>query len=759
MHARAERGADVELNGAQIYAARCAGCHGAGGEGTENNPARLEGDYSVAQLAEVIGETMPEDDPGSLTAAEARAAAAFVHESFYSAIARERNRPARIELARLTVDQHRRAVADLMASFGKPFEWGEERGLSGEYFNSRQPAGKKERAASRIDPLVDFDFGTEAPVAEIDQPRRFSIRWSGSVLAPETGDYEFIVHTDHAARLWVNDDKVPLVDAWVKSGDETEHRASMFLVGGRAYALRLEFTKAKQGVNDEKKQKEKPPSAPAFVALRWQRPGGMPEPIPPEYLSPHEAPETFICDTPFPPDDRSYGWERGTAISPAWDEATTAAAIAAAGYVGQRLDKLVARSGDALYQAHNTRVFCAELVERAFRRPLDDELTRQYVERRFEEAGDVDAGVRRIVLLALKSPRFLYRELGGGPQPYQVAARLSFGLWDSIPDRALLAAAASGELADEEAMRQQAERMLADPRARTKLREFLFTWLRLDADADLSKDSQKFPDFDRATIAELRTSLETFLDDVVWSEGADYRQLLLSDEVFVNRQLAEFYGAGAGADASTSFSKVRLDGGKRAGVLTHPYVMARYAYTDETSPIHRGVFLARGVLGHSLRPPPEAFTPLEPELHPELTTRERVALQTRDAACMTCHTIINPLGFALERFDAVGRYRETDRGKAIDDRADYQDPSGAIVNLQGARALGEYLAASPASHAAFVEQLFHHLVQQPVRAYGPTMLDDLRQSFADHDFNIRELAVEIMVVTALVGRDTGGGLE
>jgi len=124
---------------------------------------------------------------------------------------------------------------------------------------------------------------------------------------------------------------------------------------------------------------------------------------------------------------------------------------------------------------------------------------------------------------------------------------------------------------------------------------------------------------------------------------------------------------------------------------------------------------------------------------------------------MTCHAIINPLGFTLEGFNAVGRFRDSDRGKAIDDSAEYQDRSGTTLHLRGARDLAAYLAGSDECHAAFVEQLFHHLVQQPVQAYGPTALDKLRESFARHKFNIRELAVEIMVATARVERDTGGG--
>ena len=212
----------------------------------------------------------------------------------------------------------------------------------------------------------------------IDDPRQYSIRWVGSLLAPETGDYEFTVRTEHAARLWINDDELPLMDAWVKSGAETDHKANLYLVGGRVYPLRLEFSKAKlmfkNAKEEEKKQEEKrkreeeqkkkdaeqmpeeekkkdeeqmkqeekdqTPSPPASIALLWQRPHGAGEPIPTRFLSPGPAPESFVCSVPFPPDDRSYGWERGTAISEAWDEATTNAAIQAAGYVVDHLDDL-----------------------------------------------------------------------------------------------------------------------------------------------------------------------------------------------------------------------------------------------------------------------------------------------------------------------------------------------------------------------------------------------------------------------------------
>jgi hypothetical protein len=244
------------------------------------------------------------------------------------------------------------------------------------------------------------------------------------------------------------------------------------------------------------------------------------------------------------------------------------------------------------------------------------------------------------------------------------------------------------------------------------------------------------------------------LDDVVWSKDSDFRRLLSGDELFLNGRLAKFYGVDRPATAD--FTRVAFDKGKRAGVLTHPYLMASFAHSSESSPIHRGVFLARGVLGLSLRPPPEAVAPLPPDLHPDLTTRERVALQTKANACMTCHGVINPLGFTLEHFDAVGRYRDQDHGKPIDASGSYRSRDGKTVTLTGARELANFVAGSPEAHEAFVEQLFHYLVQQPARAYGATTLDELRTSFAANGFNIRKLVVEVMAVSAGRGRENPG---
>jgi hypothetical protein len=762
--------------GEQIYRKQCAACHGASGEGAKAYPHPLAGEKQLPQLTKLIAKTMPEDDPGSLPGAETEAVSKYVFDNFYSKEARARNPLPRIELSRLTVRQYRNAVADLIGSFRGPTAKEARHGLRGEYFDARNIRQDK-RVIDRIDPEVSFHFGTSGPDGKTG-PHEFAIRWEGSVVAPETGDYEFIVRTDHACRLWVNDPNKLLMDAWVRSGTDPDHAASIFLLAGRPYFIRLEFSKADQGV---KKEKKGPPS-PAMVALLWKRPKCTAEVIPTQHLMPAKAPEVFVSSVPFPADDRSLGWERGSTVSKAWDAATTDAALEAAAYVAARIDPLTglspavkepgAASGNpasirfdsqtgpkipADERARKARELAEKFVERAFRRPLTPELKKVYVERQFEQARDPELAIKRVVLLALKSPRFLYKEGGRSDDPYDTAERLAFALWDSLPDRELLDAAAAGKLTTRDEVAKQATRMLADPRAKAKLREFLFTWLKAEPAPDLAKDPKRFPGFDPAIASDLRTSLELTLDEILWSDASDFRQLLLTDEVYLNGRLARFYGIappppklfGAPLGGDEPFRKVKLDVGKRAGVLTHPYLMADFAYTGASSPIHRGVFLARGVLGRTLRPPQDAFTPLPEDLHPTLTTRERVALQTKGENCQACHGLINPLGFTLENFDAVGRYRDKDNGRPVDATGTYTTRSGDSVTFHGAREMAEFLVRTEEVQAAFAERLFHHLAQQPVQAYGPGSLEKLRAGFAASGFNVRKLAVDIAVTAAL----------
>jgi cytochrome c553 len=735
-----------EKSGQYIYTQQCLSCHGKHGEGSKEYGHPLQGDKSIGQLAKYIARAMPDDDPGTCTGEDAEKVAAYIHDAFYSKTAQARNKPALIELSRLTVRQYQNTIADLIGSFREPIKWDGPKGLHGEYSKTQRFRNKGDRIVDRVDPTVQFDFGVNLPDGSKTIGHQFAIRWEGSVLAPETGDYDFIVRTEHSTRLWVNDLKKPLIDRWVKSGKDTEFRETIHLLGGRVYPIRLEFSKGKQGVKDKKT----PPPTKATIALLWKAPQQVEGVIPQRFLSPVNVAESIVLETPFPPDDRSAGYERGTSVSKAWDQATTDAALEVADYAAAHLGEFAGSSGSGPDHAAKLREFSRKFAERAFRRPLSDEQRAFYIDRQFKAVTNPETAVKRVVLAVLMSPRFLYHEISGKLDAHDVACRISYGLWDSLPDRTLLDAAAAGKLATRQQVAEQARRMVGDLRTRSKVREFLFQWLRVDRTADVSKDLKLFPQFSPAIASDLRTSLDMFLEDVVWSEPADFRRLLLADDLFLNGRLAKFYGAKIPADAP--FQKVKLDEKERAGLVTHPYLMAAFAYSAASSPIHRGVFLSRGVLGRLLPAPPAAVAPLAPDLHAGLTTRERVALQTSPKTCQACHGMINPLGYTLEHFDAVGRFRKEEKGKPIDATGTYQTKTGETVTFKGARNLATYLAASEETHAAFVQQLFQYLVKQPIRAFGSQELTELREYFEHHDYNIRQLMVEIITSSALTPR-------
>ncbi|NCY02491.1 MAG: DUF1592 domain-containing protein, partial [Planctomycetia bacterium] len=688
--------------GLAIYREHCARCHGDDGVGTPDTPEPLVGDRSVNQLAAYIDETMPEDDPTKVTGEAARQVADYIHGSFYSAVARDRNRPARVELSRLTVRQYQNTAADLFASFrwhGPPID--DRRGLRAEYFRSRDFNRQTGLVYEQIDPQVDFDFGLEGPDPERFEPNRFAIRWLGSI-------------------------------AYVKSGDGTEYRGTIFLLGGRSYPVRLEFSKANQGVDNTRY--ERPTRA--SMRLLWKPPYGTLEPVPERCLIPQDSHEVFVLKTPFPPDDKSIGYERGTSVSKEWFAAATSAGVEIADYALDHLERLAQTRRDSPDRAAKLRTFAERFAERAFRRPLTDALRKAFVEQPFADAPDLDTGLKRSLLLTLGSPRFLLgpsaTDPGTGGDGFTTASRLSLGLWDSIPDQPLWNAASGNHLVKPEQVRQQAERMVADRRTRAKIRDFLFAWLRVDHGPEIVKDKTRYSEFSAEIAADLRTSLELLVDDALWGRAAgagrsDFRRLFTDDEVYVNGRIAPLYGVSLPPDAD--FRRVRLDGGRRAGILSHPYMTSVFSYSAATSPIHRGVFLARSVLGNVLKPPTEAIAPLAPDLHPNLSTRERVTLQTSSVACQTCHTMINPLGFALEEFDPIGRHRSVERrggvDKPIDASGSYLPRQGPKATFTGARELAAMIVASPDAQEAFVQNLFHALVKQPARAWGPDTLETL----------------------------------
>jgi hypothetical protein len=295
--------------------------------------------------------------------------------------------------------------------------------------------------------------------------------------------------------------------------------------------------------------------------------------------------------------------------------------------------------------------------------------------------------------------------------------------------------------------------MLHDPRARDKMLRFFQHWLQMDRVDNLAKDEQLFPGFTPAIIGDLRTSLSLFLNDTMWSETSDYRTLLLGDYLYVNQRLADFYGLNT--NAGDVFAKVSFAPSERAGVLTHPYLLAAFSYYKFTSPIHRGVFLTRNIVGRALKPPPMAMTFKDADFAPDLTMRDKVAKLTQPQACQNCHSVINPLGFTLEQFDAVGRFRTRDKDQPVDPVSDYLTEDGQSVHLAGARDVAQFAVTSEEAQAAFIQHLFNHVVKQPLLAYGADTRTRLRESFAASGFNMRHLLVDIATLSALHGvKDT-----
>ena len=771
--------------GAAIFQQSCVTCHGADGQGVKDEcDEPLAGSRSIKSLAARIERTMPEDKPQSCVGEEAQQVADFIYHEFYSPEARRRKGLLpRIELARLTVPQYRNTIADLLLQFTPAPSEGQTRrgrrgrqepesqkdkaspirpGVQAQYYQSKGMSKADKLHLERVDRRLDFDFGKDSPAEDITADQ-FAIVWQGSLAANQTGHYEFRLRTQNGARLYLNSEntgqrdrlrddssiagQAALIDAWVGSGEMREVTERIFLMGGRQYPFRLEFFKYKEET--------------ASLQLEWKRPDGAWSVLDANHLTTANTPRTFVIEAPFPADDSSLGYERGSSLSPTWHAATTKAAIATAAEVVNRLPLLAGLDGNTPDREVVLKNFIAGFASVAYRRPLTEGEDTLFRETLFTRAANSEAAVRRAVILILTSPHFLYTDLtppDQAPSPYAVATRLSLALWDSIPDRPLFEAARNGELATAEHIEAQARRMKANPRTRDNIRRFFNHWLELEY-RDLAKDRTMFPEFTDSVVSDLRHSLDLFLEAVVWSEASDYRQLLLGNSLMLNPPLREIYqpaeanselteSTASGDESTGAFQAVAFPPDRRAGLLTHPYLLSAFAYHNNSSPIHRGVFLTRNIVGRELKPPPMAVAFKDDEFSLDATMREKITQLTRDQACMSCHSVINPLGFALENFDAVGRWRTVDNNKPVDPKSEYVTEEGDTVEVASARDIAEFAVASPAAQRAFVVQLFQHLVKQAPAAYGWDAIDQLTAEFVKDDFNIQNLIVNIAVLSA-----------
>lgn len=409
--------------------------------------------------------------------------------------------------------------------------------------------------------------------------------------------------------------------------------------------------------------------------------------------------------------------------------------------------------------------FVRSFGEKAFRRPLAaDEVTRFMVTFDVGMTTDFASGVRLVVTAMLQSAPFLYRiEQGGAvdgawlkPTSWEMASRLSYFLWQSMPDEALFDAARRDELQTPEQILAQASRMLGDPRARAMVADFHRQWLGLRGVPNLQKDSSRFPGFDETVAADMVVEADRFFQDIVFDGSGSASELFNADTTFVNQNLAEFYGVtnvtGAG------FQKVTLDATRRAGLLTLGAPLAQLAKQNQTSPVLRGKFVREQLLCEHVLPPPGDINVMVPELDPNLTTRERFSQHSVDDRCAGCHVMMDPIGFGLENYDAVGKWRDTENGAPIVATGSIEQGEGTDVagTFEGPAALGDRLASSDAVKRCMALSWFRYTHGRSESAADACELGALSGRFAASGYDVQELILSLTQTSAFLHRRSGG---
>jgi hypothetical protein len=406
--------------------------------------------------------------------------------------------------------------------------------------------------------------------------------------------------------------------------------------------------------------------------------------------------------------------------------------------------------------------FVTDFGRRAFRRPVGaDErsgLLAVYdagvALGKMGDAGDrFRSGVGWIVRAMLASPDFIYRTELGDPAaatgattaltPYEIAANLSYAVVASPPDATLLDAAAAGMLATPEQLAAQADRLIAarPDRFAANMRRFAVEWLGIDYDSPAwSKDAAAFPAFSPALKEELRKETALFLDD--WTAGGPgLTRLFTTTDAFVSRTNAPLYGVDSAAPALT---KIALDGGQRAGLLTQAGFLGSHAHADGGSPVLRGLAVLTRILCKSPPPVPDNVPPL-PALDKQAvkTTRQRFARHLGSPTCKACHGTFEPLGDLFEGYDGLGRFRTEENGEPVDTSGGIVGTDASDGELPDAVALGGALAASREVHACVSQQLFRYLLGRREQAYDRCALAAATTGLERQGLDLRALFISL----------------
>jgi hypothetical protein len=400
--------------------------------------------------------------------------------------------------------------------------------------------------------------------------------------------------------------------------------------------------------------------------------------------------------------------------------------------------------------------FIASFGQKAFRRALakaeSDRLQQLYAWGK--QKYDFSTGLQLVIQAALQSPRFLYRVEMGLPDPvkdqadvteldsWEVASRLSFLIWSSIPDDELFAAAEESALQDPAAIEKQARRMLEDPRARDAVANFHAQWLGLSRIETLDKDAKVYPTYTPALRPLWEKETLRFLDHVVFDDAkGDVKTMLTAPYSMMNAELAAFYGVKG--PKGEAFEQVSLDPKQRAGLLTQASLLAVNAKPNQSSPVHRGKFVRERLLCQPLPPPPNNVNIQPPDVDPKATTRQKFAQHSSDPYCAGCHKLMDPVGFGFESYDGIGQFRTTDHGLPVDATGELTQTRDSDGKFDGAIELAARLGDSAEVRECVATQWFRFGYGHGEEKADSCAMSQLQDAFRAAGYNVKELLVAL----------------
>jgi uncharacterized protein DUF1592/uncharacterized protein DUF1588/uncharacterized protein DUF1595/uncharacterized protein DUF1587/uncharacterized protein DUF1585 len=417
--------------------------------------------------------------------------------------------------------------------------------------------------------------------------------------------------------------------------------------------------------------------------------------------------------------------------------------------------------------------FVSQFGQRAFRRPLTPSELQRYNAlfiREVKKTGKFLSGAQLVVETMLQSPNFLFR-MERGPAAkwanFEIASRLSYFLWDSMPDEQLFLSAASGQLGTVAGVEQAARRMLQDPRAHQALDEFVSQWLRFDRVLNVVRDRRLFQQFNSGLAVAMTEETRRLIAHLAWNDQ-NFMEVYTARYGFLSAELAALYGF---PTPTEEFGMVRFPASSdRAGLLGQATFLTLTSKPEESSPTERGLFIREHFLCQKVPPPPPGVSASLPPLSESkpMTSRERLQIHLSNESCASCHRLIDPIGFGLEKFDAIGRKREklaltffAARGETERKPTKVElelDTKGRISGIPGSdfsspAQLGEVLASNAECQKCVVKQVFRYAMGRPETPADAAVIEKGFNDFKRSQFKFQQLIISL--VTSKTFRETG----